>query len=718
MANPSSPAAGNDPKADWRALVERIKRGESVVGERLYLLGAGPVPVEGASGGAMTLDRSGAVVLVVSLAEASAGAGEQIARQLTAISGLPGSKLREAGLDPAAGGGLAARHAAFFGLDDPVELNSGQRSVVVLATEPPAESSAALAAALGAAVGGIFLATAAGVVPLTTEDEAEIVLEPEAPVEEAPVEEAVEVEAEPEAAPEAEAEATTEEAPEDVAQAPADELEVAVEEAPEAEAEAEGPAEIEVALDTEAPTEGEAPVEEQAEAPTEDVGQAPPTDEDQAPDLVAPYLDDESSTVIAEEADAVSERTGLAAWPAGNWIGLAMVAVGLVLAWAGIQSTREPTPAEPKTNDEIRTVATGVPLDATHPRWIGQQRVVTLSDGTLAFVYSTGESLNVVKDGASSGATWEEPFVVDDVVGAKSLSVDVDSKDRLHVAYSDGASINYVRLKNKPAQWKPSRIIQIDDDTTSLNVDLAWDEQNQTAHIVWVQQSDEGEAPAWAALTNEGGIRLTEEGVLASAAQDVSVLVSIAADGRSSLLITYRRGDQTAGWSSRWSGGRLSDGRWAFTEEEEVPIASFVGAVDIVYDRQRTAHMVLRDDDALNVAYFTKTGEEPWSEGEIVAQGETVDDVDYPTITYNAGEGNLYVFFQTQEYDPAGEINYMVHQLGGTGWQGPYDITNPADAPEGALYPTAPDRVGLQTIVFWTRTGDAHQVDSAPVVGE
>ncbi|HEX2296522.1 MAG TPA: hypothetical protein VHN37_14605, partial [Actinomycetota bacterium] len=132
MATPSSPAAETELKGAWRALVERIKGGEEAVGERLYLLGAGPVPVEGALGGAMTLDSGGGVVLVVGLATASAAAGDQIARQLAALAGLPGTKLREAGVDPDAGGGLAARHAEYFGLAEPVELNTGQRCIAVV----------------------------------------------------------------------------------------------------------------------------------------------------------------------------------------------------------------------------------------------------------------------------------------------------------------------------------------------------------------------------------------------------------------------------------------------------------------------------------------------------------------------------------------------------------------------------------------------------------
>jgi hypothetical protein len=706
MTNPSSPAAENDPKRAWRTVVDAIKAGEGSLGEKLYLLGAGPVPVEGASGGAMTLDARGGVVLVIGLAEPSAAAGDQIARQLGALSGLPGSKLREAGVDPESGGGLAARHAAYFDLSEPVELNSGQRCVVVLQQEPAEEARAALAAALGDSLGGVFLVTEAGVAPFPAAPEDEIVLEPEAPAEE-PVAE-VEAPAE-EAAAEPEAEA--EEAPEEEA---VEELEVP-DETPE-EPGPEGPASIEAAIDAEtAEAEADEAAPDEAEAPV---------DEDAGPDLVAPYLEDESTTVIVEETpegitagDAVAGRRGISSWPVGNWIGLTMVVVGIVLAVIGAKSLQDDSePAAPR-NENITTVATGVTADATHARWIGQQRVVTLTDGTLVFVYPTQESLNLVKDGATSGATWEDPFALTEVAGAKSLSVDVDSKDRLHVVYSDGTSVNYVRLKNKPAGWKPSRVIQLDDETTSLHVDIAWDEQNQTAHVVWVQQSAEGEAPAWAALTNEAGIHLSEPGLLADPATDVSVMVAVAADGRSSLLITYRRGDQTSGWSSRYSPGRLTDGTWEFNEEELVPINSFVGAVDVVYDRQKTAHLVLRDDDATNLSYFTKTGGEPWSDGEVAVSGDTSKEVEFPTLSYNAGDGNLYLFFQTEAYDPAGEINYMVHTIGSPGWQGAFDITYPADAPEGALYPVAPDRVSVETIVFWTKAGTTYQVDSARVVG-
>lgn len=731
MATPSSPAADSDPTSSWRALVDSIKAGEATLGERLYLLGAGPVPVAGAAGGAITLDARGGVVLVVGLKEASPGAAGQIARQLSALGGLPGSKLREAGVDPDAGGGLAARHATYFDLADVVELNSGQRCVLVLPSEPSDDERAAIEAELGDALGGLFVAAAGGVrspaeAPAEAEPEAaegEIVLEPEVP--EAPeAEDAVEAPVEGEAPVEDEAavdtaipvegEAVDEPEVPTEGEAPVDEqaAEAAVEaggpeaeaEAPaESEAEPEGPASIEVALD---------------DTPAHPVT----TEEEPAPDLVAPYLQDETSTVIVEESDVVEEELEpgrrFAGWPIGNWIGLTMILVGIGIGIIGVLNLKAPTGSEgeePSLNEEIRTVATDVTPDATHARWIGQQRVVTLSDGTLVFVYPTADSLNVVKDGNDSGLTWGEPFVVDEVAGAQSLSVDVDSKDRLHVAYSDGTSINYVRLKNKPEQWKPSRLIQIDDDTTDLHVDVAWDEQNQTAHVVWIQQSADGEAPAWAALTSEGGIHLAQEGVLTTLAQEVPPLVAVATDGRGSLLVTYRHAGQTSGWSSRYSPGPSEDGTWEFFEEETLPTESFVGAADVVYDRQRTAHLVLREDDSANLTYYRKTGGEPWSQAEIAWNGDRIKDVDFPTLSYNAGDGNLYVFFQTEQYDAAGEISYLVRPLSTPSWQGPFDITTPADAPEGALYPVAPDRVSVQAIVFWTKTGDPYEIDSAPV---
>ncbi|MDQ4124423.1 MAG: hypothetical protein M3134_02330, partial [Actinomycetota bacterium] len=657
-----------------------------------------------------------------------------------ALGGLPGSKLRESGVDPDAGGGLAARHATYFDLGEPAELNSAQRCFLVLAAEPSDEDRAAVEAELGGTLGGLYVAAEGGVHSLTeplTEAEVEpgapeeeIVLEPEAPepepdpVVEAPVEGEAPVEAEaavdtgapvegeapPETAEELEtptegeapadeqaADAETE-APAEVGTPEADAVET-----PEAEPEPEGPASIEVALD-------DAPAHPGT------------TEEEPAPDLVAPYLQDETTTVIVEESDVVGEELDagrrFAGWPIGNWIGLTMILVGIGIGIIGVLNLQEPGGNgrdEPQLNEEIRTVASGVTPDATHARWIGQQRVVTLSDGTLVLVYPTTDSLNIVKDGNDSGLTWGDAFAVDEVTDAKSLSVDVDSKDRLHIAYSDGDSINYVRLKNKPEQWKPSRLIQIDDDTTDLHVDVAWDEQNQTAHVVWIQQSAEGEAPAWAALTSEGGIRLAQEGVLTTPAQELPPLVAVAADGRGSLLVTYRHAAQTSGWSSRYSPGRGEDGTWEFFEEETLPTESFVGAADLVYDRQKTAHLVLREDDSANLTYYRKTGGEPWSEPEIGFDGDRVEDVDFPTLSYNAGDGNLYVFFQTEQYDAAGEISYLVRPLSTPSWQGPFDITTPADAPEGALYPVAPDRVSVQTLVFWTKTGDPYEIDSAPV---
>jgi hypothetical protein len=555
-----------------------------------------------------------------------------------------------------------------------------------------------------------------------------MVLEPEAeaPVEtaeppalEAPEAEAPEAEVEPEA-PEAEA-AEPEVEPEAPAEAPEAEAEPEAE-APtepdesEAETAAEGPAAIEAALDGAPPAE---PVEDAEDTSGDTAAALVETATGQPVEVFDAYLSDESATVITEESDVGEvEKTGVAAWPIGNWIGLSMVLLGVVLAVIGVMSLRKSGTTDSEEaaagdpNPLIRTVATDVPPDATHARWIGQQRVVTLSDGTLAFVYPTEDGLNVVKDEANAGDSWGEPFALTEVQPV-SLSVDVDSKDRLHVVYSDGASVNYVRLKNKPAAWKPSRIIQLDDNTTSLNVDVAWDEQNQTAHVVWVQQSDDGEAPAWAALRNEGGIHLTVQGILDQPATDVPVLASIAADGRSSLLVTYRAGDQTTGWSSRYSPGPSEDGTWAFNEEEAVPLSSFVGAADVIYDRRKTAHLVLRDSTNFALTYYSKRENEPWSQGEVAHEGAEVTAVEFPVLSASAADGYIYMFFQTDEYDPAGEVAYVVRT--DAGWSDPFDIVTEADAPEGAQYPVAPDRVDEQALVFWTKTAETYEVDTAPV---
>ncbi|MFN2586686.1 MAG: hypothetical protein ABR613_01025 [Actinomycetota bacterium] len=707
MNAPSSPGALTEA---WRGLVDSITGGEAVFGERLYLLGAGPVPVEGAAGGALTLAADGAVVLVVGLSEASPPAAAAIARQLEGIERVPASKLREAGVDAASGGGLTHRHAAFFDLDEPVtELKASQRCVVVLPEGAEPGAAEPLRAELGDRLGGVFTAGAAGVAALV--GAATVEPAPEA-AEAAPPEaaEAVPPEATEDLSQGAEAEIVLEpEARE--AEAPEAELEAPEAEPQPLEAEAEGPAAIEAAIDAGPPedavveddTTGEEPVAAVVEAAT-----------GQPIEVFDAYVADESATVITEESEA-AERTGVAAWPVGNWIGLSMVLLGIVLAVIGVLSLRDSNTAEGPgagaPNPLVRTVVTDVPADATHTRWIGQQRVVTLSDGTLAFVYATEDSLNVVKDEANGGESWGEPFALTEVQPV-SLSVDVDAKDRLHVAYSDGASVNYIRLKN-PAAWKPSRLIQLDEATTSLPVDVAWDEQNQTAHVVWVQQSDDGEAPAWAALTNAGGVHLAQQGILAQPATDVPVLASVAADGRSSLLVTYRGGDQTSGWSSRYSGSRDADGTWLFEEEEPVPLDAFAGAADVVYDRQKTAHLVLRDSENFALTYFTKRRNEPWSQGEVAHEGAEVSQIEFPVLSINADDGYAYLFFQTDQYYAAGEVAYVVRTE--SGWSQPFQIVSEADAPEGAQYPVTPDRVDGQALAFWTKTAEIYEVDTTQV---
>lgn len=576
-------------KRAFHSVVGRIKAKDAVLGESLYLLGTGPVPVDSSVGGAIALTRDGGVVFIAALTGVSHAGAADVNGQLDRIAQLSPTALREAEPAPSRDEDLFARHARFFGRQDRATLNATPRAIVLLPRKLEAHEWDIVRRQLGPRLAGTFLTTTTRVIEL---------------------------------------------------QMP----------------------------------------EEQADVPEP----------------------------LAEVAPETPSRIA-------NWIGIATLALGVVLAILGIRSAlssdEEPAPAPAAGN--IQTVATQVSSDATHSRWIGQQRVVRARDGRLFVVYSSSGILQISSDQANQGESWSVPSGVAGITPI-SFSVDMDDGGRMHVAYSNGSSISYALLKQTKTGWRSQDTIVLDKNTSSLNVDIAWDEKTGTTHVVWARQTEGGEAPAWAVLATDGNkAAQLDSATLAKAGTDVPVLAAVDTDGRSNVLVTYRAGDRPEGWFSR-EGRGAADGGWTWQPEEEVPTTAFVGAVDVVYDAEGTAHLVLRDSSNFLLAYYTKKAQRRWSSGEVAVDADEVEHIDFPILSLDSSSGAVYLFFQTNEFVPNSEVRVALRDAA-EGWRQPLQLLAPDQAPEGAVYPVAPADARRRGMVMWTKEGEMPEIQATLV---
>ncbi len=384
----------------------------------------------------------------------------------------------------------------------------------------------------------------------------------------------------------------------------------------------------------------------------------------------------------------------------------------MVLAIFGLRGAMtgddESEPA-PEAGD-IQTVATQVAGDATHARWIGQQRVMRGPDGRLYVVYPSSGILQISTDDANEGQSWSVPSGVPGIIPT-SFSADIDQKKRIHLAYSNGSSISYAMLKQSETGWRTVDTIVLDPKTSSLNVDLAWDKETSTAHVVWVQQTEAGEAPAWTAVTIDDN-EATELGsaTLADPGTDLPVLAAVDTDGRSNVLVTYRAGDRPEGWFSRTTSGPADRG-WEWSPEAAVPTTAFIGAVDVTYDSKGTAHLVLRDSSNYLLSYYTKKRDARWSSGEVAVDADAVEQIDFPTLSVDSSSGTVYLFFQTNEFLAESETRVAIRDPR-LGWRQPLQLIAPEQAAEGALYPTAPQAAKGRGLVMWTKQGEIPEIQA------
>lgn len=402
-------------------------------------------------------------------------------------------------------------------------------------------------------------------------------------------------------------------------------------------------------------------------------------------------------------------RSGGLPWPTAMGICvLAGVAIGAVGLFRGEgEAIRR---SDPVVKLRVREVALGVTGDATHSQWIGQQRLLRTSDGRLVVLYPGPNGLQLVTDRNDQGRTWRSPIAFPHIQPS-SLSVAIGDNDDIHIAFVDVAGVSYARLRSAGQGWEEPVVLPLDPGSTSPVVDIAWDPSAGSAYAVWAGSSAEGETPRWAAISAGKDPHLVRSGDIAGAGEEISVLVNVAVGPDSTLHTTYRRGDSPFGWFAR-SGQIGSDGTVEWGVEERLPSDEGFGAAALAVDGDGVAHLVLRDSTTFKLIYLRRHEQRGWSSPQSAVQARSIEQIDLPMLTVDSTSRLIYLFFQTNEFNAAGEVSMAVRHPD-TGWDGPYRI---APTEEGATFPTGMSVAAGHPIALWTKGGDAPSIQAARVI--
>ncbi|HVL99405.1 MAG TPA: glycosyltransferase family 2 protein [Egibacteraceae bacterium] len=430
--------------------------------------------------------------------------------------------------------------------------------------------------------------------------------------------------------------------------------------------------------------------------------------------LAGVYRLDGDGTVPLEVPDELRSRDR-PGWlkPATRVAGVVMLLAGIAVLAVVVRDQVDRTADAPPTQTAVRDVAMGVPAAATHNQWIGQDRVLRTSDGRLLAVYGTDQGLSVVEDHRNYGRAWHEPEVLPGIP-AVSTSAALDDADRLHVAFSDGSGVHYAVVEEHDGQWTPNASVELDAATQTPYVDIAYDEAADLAHVVWVEEAPTGQSPRWAAVGEaDGSMQVVAADRLAPRGTDMPVLVNVAAGPGSPVVATYRRGDAPIGWFARGLPA-AGDGTLTWGQEERVPTEAGIGAAAVALDAGGTAHLVLRDSTSFALTYFTRSPAGQWSGGETAVDAETIEEIDFPSLTVDRSSRVVYLFFQTDRVRPAPGVQIAVRDPV-HGWQPPLTAASPAAIPHGAAFPTALSTTAGAPVVLWTSGGASPVVQAAVV---
>ncbi|MDP9223553.1 MAG: hypothetical protein M3P18_06800, partial [Actinomycetota bacterium] len=160
MLSPTRPPAAGAP-VDPESLLRLVR---DWAPERLLALGSGPIPVHGATAGALALDGSGDTVLVLALGTVTSGTAAEIGDELDRLAQMAPRDLRRAEPQPPPEDPIQDRHFNLFGSREP--FNRRQHAILLVEEEPTPEAWGTLSAELGARLRGVFRSDHSGVTSL------------------------------------------------------------------------------------------------------------------------------------------------------------------------------------------------------------------------------------------------------------------------------------------------------------------------------------------------------------------------------------------------------------------------------------------------------------------------------------------------------------------------------------------------------------------------
>lgn len=166
--SPPPPPNASPLKREFDTLIEQGLRSEDVLGERLLVLGQGPVPVKGSLGAAVCLDRSGILVLLIAVPILEGDAASDIADQLDRLAQMSEGELAEL-RTTSSDADIPAQHRDFFALDTADEtprLNHAQRVKVIVEARPSIAAWKSAVVEVGGQLDGLYLATEEGLEPI------------------------------------------------------------------------------------------------------------------------------------------------------------------------------------------------------------------------------------------------------------------------------------------------------------------------------------------------------------------------------------------------------------------------------------------------------------------------------------------------------------------------------------------------------------------------
>lgn len=370
-------------------------------------------------------------------------------------------------------------------------------------------------------------------------------------------------------------------------------------------------------------------------------------------------------------------------WSFWRWVAAAAVVSGVAGFWLAVTLDSEDPPTASGALVSAPSVVAGqVSPDATHTQWIGQRRVGRTSNGSLVAAYATAEGLQIVRDQANQGKTWQAPQTIG-AVQPLSFAMGIDAASRIHVAFKDAQGIGYLNLQEGPTGLIPSTVLRLDAATTSPVVDIAVDSSTSVAHVVWVK-GDTDQQPVWAAVSapsNQEPMLLRSE-ALAEPGNVLTVLTNVGVGPNSQLIATFRRGDSLEGWFARYLDG-VDPSLLSWSPEERLPTAdALYGAATVAVDSAGNAHLVLRDNTTYGLTYL-KRSQGSWGPSETIVDVETTEEIDFPSVSPDSSSEIVYVAFQDSRTTGKGQIKVATRDPA-AGWSAPLAVAS-ADA---LLYPT------------------------------